>query len=287
MRSGLRAFSQGFQRRLGIEIRRRPQRLDRAWDALVTAKAIDPNDVAEAGFLALCRNNFNRSYAQLFQDIFVLRELDHKRDGFFVEFGATNGVTLSNTCLLEREYGWNGILAEPARAWHEDLRRNRKAAIESRCVTGVSGETVTFNEAQWLEVSTIDKWSGADHHAAERASGTRYQVETISLNDLLDENAAPAEIDYLSVDTEGSEFEILSAFDFTKRRPTIITVEHNYTPQREKLYNLMTSNGYHRKLERFSLFDDWYVSLYCVALWIAMSISPIPQALADAFLAVD
>jgi FkbM family methyltransferase len=260
MRSALRKASQGLQRRLNIEVRQRPQPADRAWDALVTAKAFEQTPGEAGDFLALCRDNFQRSHAQLFQDIFVLRELDDKRDGFFVEFGATNGVTLSNTCLLERDFGWKGILAEPARAWHDQLRKNRSAAIETRCVTGVSGQTVTFNEAEWLEVSTIDKWSNSDHHAAERAKGTRYQTETISLDDLLDANDAPAEFDYLSVDTEGSELEILSAFNFDRHRPKIVTVEHNYTPQRKALFDLLTSKGYRRKLERFSLFDDWYVS---------------------------
>ena len=55
-----------------------------------------------------------RSRSQLRQDIFVLCTLDFKRNGFFVEFGATNGVDLSNSYLLETEFNWTGILAEPA-----------------------------------------------------------------------------------------------------------------------------------------------------------------------------
>ena len=70
------------------------------------------------------------SQAQLWQDLFVLHELDLKRDGYFVEFGATNGVSLSNTHLLEKRFGWKGILAEPARCWHAALEKNRSAAIE-------------------------------------------------------------------------------------------------------------------------------------------------------------
>src|SRR6056297_216441 len=62
--------------------------------------------------------NLNFSKSQLRQDLFVLSELGFKQHGFFVEFGATNGIDLSNTYLMEARFGWNGILAEPARLWH-------------------------------------------------------------------------------------------------------------------------------------------------------------------------
>ena len=79
----------------------------------------------------------SKSFAQLHQDLWVLHETRHKRNGYFVEFGATDGVNLSNTCLLEREFGWRGILAEPNPAWHAALRQNRKADIDLRCVAAV------------------------------------------------------------------------------------------------------------------------------------------------------
>ena len=87
-----------------------------------------------------------------------------------------------------------------------------------------------------------------------------YGVPTISLGDLLAEHNAPDQIDYLSVDTEGSEFYILSALDFSKYQFKVITVEHNYTDTREKVYELLTKNGYIRILEGFSQWDDWYVA---------------------------
>lgn len=200
------------------------------------------------------------SRSQLRQDIFVLCELGFKRDGFFVEFGATNGVDLSNSYLLETEFNWSGILAEPARSWHADLKSNRTAEIETRCVWRASGERLTFNEVpRNKELSTIDEFSGSDGHAKRRAKGMRYEVETVSLNDLLDAHNAPKVIDYLSIDTEGSEYEILSNLDFGNRQFRVITCEHNYTPEREKINALLTANGYLRKFEDVSHFDDWYV----------------------------
>ena len=205
------------------------------------------------------KNLVGRSTAQLGQDLFVLSELNLKRNGFFVEFGSTNGVDLSNTVLLEKEFGWNGILAEPAKCWHSALKNNRTCHIETRCVWSSSGSVLTFSEAEWAELSTISAYKSNDLHKNTRKRSHTYDVETISLIDLLDNYNAPKIIDYLSIDTEGSEFEILSAFDFEKYRFGVISCEHNFTPAREQIMRLLSSHGYIRKYEDVSLYDDWYV----------------------------
>ena len=199
------------------------------------------------------------SKSQLRQDLFVLSQLDFRQNGYFVEFGATNGLELSNTYLLEKRFGWKGILAEPALCWREALRHNRSAHIENDCVWKVSGASLTFNEVSAAEFSTITNYSGSDHHKATRQTGKTYNVHTISLNDLLVKYDAPRHMDYLSIDTEGSEFEILNSLDFDKYSFGVITCEHNYTPMREKIFALLTGHGYTRKFQSLSQFDDWYV----------------------------
>lgn len=199
------------------------------------------------------------SKAQLRQDIFVLSEVAFKRNGFFVEFGATNGIHLSNTYLLEKRFGWTGILAEPANVWRKDLVKNRTSKIETLCVWSGSNEKLKFNETDWAELSTVSEFQSNDSHNASRVGGKSYEVQTISLNDLLSKHGAPREIDYLSVDTEGSEYEILKNLDFGKYQFKVITCEHNYTLMREKILNLLNSHGYRRTFEDVSEFDDWYV----------------------------
>ncbi len=219
-------------------------------------------NVADANLLlALNEGLLAKSRSQLRQDIFVLYELNFKRGGYFVEFGATNGVDLSNTYLLEQEYGWQGILAEPARLWQADLAANRRARVETKCVWKTTGESLVFNEAKAPELSTINAFSSADVHARAREGGDTYSVETISLLDLLEKHGAPREIDYLSIDTEGSEFDILEGFDFDKYHIRVVTCEHNYSPMREQLHALFVRNGYTRKYEQVSQFDDWYVKI--------------------------
>jgi FkbM family methyltransferase len=201
-----------------------------------------------------------RSQSQYHQDLFVLSELGFKRDGFFVEFGATNGFELSNSYLLEKSFGWNGILAEPAKVWHAELTKNRTCNIEKDCVWSKTGEVLKFNEVEASNISTIDIYSKVeDGHEKARRKSKLYEVNTISMVDLLKKYNAPETIDYLSIDTEGSEFEILKAFDFNRYQFRVVTCEHNHMPVREDIYKLLSANGYKRKLESLSMCDDWYV----------------------------
>ena len=202
---------------------------------------------------------FPKSKAQLHQNLIALIFSEFKEEGYFVEFGATDGERFSNSYLLEKSFKWKGILAEPGRSWHKSLKKNRTAIIETKCVWRSSGDRLEFNETEVGELSTLEMYSDGDLHADQRVSGKRYFVETISLEEMLDENDAPKFIDYLSVDTEGSEFQILSNFNFDKYTFGFISCEHNYTESRKQVADLLAGHGYRRVLDDMSLFDDWFV----------------------------
>lgn len=231
-----------------------------ALDVLVLLR--DQSGAADADeqmrFVRFCLDRLTQSHSQLLQDLWVAYELGEPRGGYFVEFGALDGRTSSNTLYLEQTLGWTGILAEPARAAHPYLSR-RAAHVDQRCVWVDSGQRLLFNECRPVDHSTIDSYSGGDQHADSRRGGTRYEVETVSLSDLLAHWQAPRRIDYLSVDTEGSELDILRAFDFAAWDVRLITVEHNYTARRDGLFELLTGHGFRRKFEALSRADDWYV----------------------------
>ena len=204
-----------------------------------------------------CLKNISLSKSQFRQDLFALSQLNFKKNGFFVEFGSCDGLVGSNSYLLEKFFNWNGILAEPAISWHTKLRENRSVNIETKCVWKSSDDEILFYEPFHRQLATIDIYSKNEQKLDKR--GKRYKVKTISLLDLLERNNAPKFIDYLSIDTEGSEYEILNAFDFQKYKFKVITCEHNFTNTREKIYNLLINNGYKRKLKLISKVDDWYV----------------------------
>jgi hypothetical protein len=127
--------------------------------------------------------------AQLGQDLFALFETSWKRDGYFVEFGATDGIQLSNTYLLEKDFGWKGILAEPATVWHQQLLRNRSASIDLDCVWKETGSELQFTVTPEAEYSTLAGFAGSDSHS--RRDGSMQTVRTVSLNDLLKRYNAP------------------------------------------------------------------------------------------------
>lgn len=199
------------------------------------------------------------SKSERFQDIFVIGLLKEKENGNFVEFGAAYGIFCSNTHILEKEFGWKGILAEPAKIWHQRLYENRKCHISKKCVYEKSGQLVEFSEAKYPGLSTITKFASKDNHAPDRSSSEKYEVETISLNELLAENNAPNYIDYISIDTEGSEYEVLKNLNFKKYRFGIMQIEHNNNEEnRKKIHSLMRDNGYRIINQDVASFDDFF-----------------------------
>lgn len=226
---------------------------------LARAKSLDLQSVApQLDALGFMLANAANSHAQLFQDLWVLFETGRKRDGYFADIGAADGVHMSNTYLLEKQFGWSGIVADGNPFFREHLSKNRACWICTRCVAAHSGQTVAFNRTQNPMLATIERYSGSDFHAERRRDGKIVDVETISLSDLLEQAAAPDIVDYLSIDTEGSEFDILNAFDFSRRTFRFITVEHNFAPVRDDICKLLESHGFRRALGGLTKWDDWY-----------------------------
>jgi FkbM family methyltransferase len=186
------------------------------------------------------------SKSQLGQDLAAL-VVNRFEPGFFVEFGATNGKSLSNTWLLEKRFGWNGILAEPQHAFRSQLISNRSCAIDFRAIHSVSGK--------FMEIE-----GNGETARAKISSNLNSQnlVETVSLHDLLSQHQAPRYIDFLSVDIEGGEFKVLKVFPFEKYSFGLVAVEHNYSEHRDDLRKLLVANGYLR-IDVDTKWDDWYV----------------------------
>jgi FkbM family methyltransferase len=223
----------------------------------VRLQPLDRNDPWQ--FTAFAMGRAREAKGQLFQDLWALWVSGEKRGGYFVEVGAADGVKLSNTYYLETVAGWTGLLAEPNPRFAEPLKR-RSCQVSNLCVSSRTGQRLPFMAVGKGELSRLAGINPGDGHEQRRlADFQEVEVETITLNDLLVRHDAPRRIDYLSVDTEGAELDILRAFDFDRWDVRAITVEHNFTPAREALHELLTANGYERRFPELSRFDDWYV----------------------------
>ena len=204
--------------------------------------------------------------SQLFQDAFAAFIVGDLFDKTFLEFGATDGIELSNSYMLEQNLGWTGVLAEPSPQWHLELKKNRpNTTIITDCIWKSSGEKLDFFMSDIGIYSTLNDYKLYD--ASSKPGNTQLrikngkiiEVQSVSLNDVMETNFNGLTPSFLSIDTEGSEYEILNSLDFEKYRPVVFTIEHNYLNLQSKIDELMISNGYLRVFRKLTSFDAWYV----------------------------
>ena len=159
----------------------------------------------------------------------------NRRNGFFVDIGAHDGVSINSTYFLEKDLGWSGICFEPLTRRFSELVKNRPNSIcINSCVYNFDGE-VEFrdNEGYPEMLSGIEKEYPAQHKqriANELGANGKTSVYTfpcVNLNTILEKNGI-TKVDYLKIDTEGSELEILKSIDFSSIDIAVIDVEANY-----------------------------------------------------------
>lgn len=199
-------------------------------------------------------------YSQVGQDRFLLENFFcGKRGGVFLDIGAYDGETLSNTAFFERSMGWTGLCVEPLPSAFAKLIATRKAACENLCVGDFEGE------ADFIESDTASPdemmLSGMPAHfdprhviRLEQRATTRVtrRVQVTKLSSLLTKHSL-FDIDFCSIDTEGAELPILSSFDPAQFRVRVFTIENNWDD--ERIPKLMAEKGY----ELFAKLEQDYV----------------------------
>ena len=208
---------------------------------------------------------YSESSSQINQDIVANWVSEHQesqsvsdRQKVFVEIGAADGVENSNSCWLEGSKGWRGLLVEPNPLYSNTLRLNRpRAKIDNRAASSVDEPFADFILAG--QFSSFSSTADSDFHAFRR-KGKHVQVPIVSAERILEEAQIPYVVDFLSIDTEGSELDILKSIDFSKHEFRFISIEHNYVePRRSEILSFLSKVGFRRVLKELSQFDDWYV----------------------------
>ena len=114
-------------------------------------------------FYSYLLSNHMKSKSQLFQDLFVLFYFKEKRKGTFLEFGATDGIEFSNSFILENNFNWRGVLAEPSPQWHEELYNNRpNCKIIKECIYNKTGDKLDFFVSDVGVLSTLENFRQSD-----------------------------------------------------------------------------------------------------------------------------
>lgn len=186
-----------------------------------------------------------------------------KRNGVFVEIGAFNGVGMSNTVFFERERDWTGILFEPIPSRYEEITKNRKCLAMQAAISDREGEEEFLVMKGWTEMLSgmTRTYDPAHVRRIEQElgeyGGTKelIKVPSVLLDKTLIYHHMPV-VDYCSIDTEGSEFQILKSIDFTKVSISCFTVENNYSDNRVEAF--MKTKGYSKHGKTFGT-DELYI----------------------------
>lgn len=189
-------------------------------------------------------------YSQFKQDEYIYnRFFNDKKNGVFIDFGAHDGISLSNTYFFEKQQGWTGICIEPIPAIFEQLQKNRSCTCINACIAPISGQQrfwIVGTEAKNTQMLSglIDAYDPRHIqriYSESRGEGQEILVDCYTLNALLEEHGI-THVDYISIDTEGGELEILKSIDFDTYTIDIIDVENNYNDPAFRTF--LESKGY-------------------------------------------
>ncbi|MFC4211324.1 FkbM family methyltransferase [Pedobacter lithocola] len=189
-------------------------------------------------------------YSQSGQDEYLNKEIfKNKTKGFFLDIGANDGVTFSNTYFFEKNLDWKGISIEPLSSSFEKLALNRKSLNIHGCVADFNGEGIFYEITGYAEMLSGLKSKYDSRHLKrienelEEHGGTlnEINVQCYILNEILENNSVK-KVDYLSIDIEGGELDVLKTIDFNNIDIHAISVENNYGDL--SICRLMKKNGF-------------------------------------------
>ena len=190
------------------------------------------------------------SYGEFGQDLWVALAVAHgKKNGYYVDVGSGDGVIQSNTKLLDR-MGWQGVCIDP----FPTNMSTRTCQLFKQPVFSESGKKVEFRQAGAVGgiESTLSTYKG------QADAAKTVEFVTATLDEILERAKAPNWIDYMNLDVEGAEYDVLRGFNLDRYSVGSLTIEHNFEAEkRELIHKLMSSKGYVRV--RSWEVDDWYV----------------------------
>jgi FkbM family methyltransferase len=202
-------------------------------------------------------NEFKVKYkSQHFEDK-IICNLFNFNSGFFVDIGAYDGVTFSNSYILEKNLGWKGICIEPSSKSFDILKKKRESINLQCCVSNINDNEVNFieyNDDNSTSENNISQWStlliNDEHINKNRIIGHKnYQKKNIKIQsytfNYIMEKYCINNIDFLSIDTEGNELNIISNIDFKKYNIKTIIYENSLDEDyNQKINSVLENNNF-------------------------------------------
>lgn len=189
-------------------------------------------------------------YSQYGQDKYINENIFHnKKNGLFIEIGAHDGISYSNAYYFEKYLNWTGLCIEPHPEKFAELKRNRTAQCIQACVAAkngtapflkISGEpnmlSGLFDAYDPRHLARVEKELAKDGGTKEIIT-----VKTLNLNDVLAQYSINY-VDFISIDTEGNELDILKSINFDAIDIEVIIVENNFNSHKTR--DFLDCKGY-------------------------------------------
>ena len=182
----------------------------------------------------------------------------YKKNGYFIDLAASDGLKINNTLILEKQLNWNGICIEPNPIFYEELKKNRNCNLSNIVIDRKNDIEIDFriDNGELGGIVDEDTDNNYKYRGNELKKSKIIKLKTKTLEYVLDYFNAPKIIDYLSLDVEGAEERILSNFPFNKYTFLAMTIERP-TPELEKI---LFNNNYIFVMKSKKLpFDTFYV----------------------------
>ena len=203
---------------------------------------------------SLCRETYERLIeeaqsqniiftAQFAQDVMAYLFFCGKKDGFYIEIGANDGYNGSTT-FFAQQLGWKGICIEPQKETFERLQKYRNCALYNFAIsdkTRKDVEFITFPERDFRS-GIADTMSDSHIEEAKKLSSmSTATINTVTFGDMMKDFPDVKHIDFLSIDTEGHEMNVLRSIDFDKYSFGLITIE---TEENSDVVEFVEQKGY-------------------------------------------
>ena len=203
-----------------------------------------------------------KTYSQYNQDKWLFENIfSDKENGEFIEIGADDGIDKSNTKLFE-ELGWTGLCIEASPSRYRLLKKNRNCICENVAVSDKDGECDFLDIAGYGKglSGLVDQYDPAHQQRIkfevqnpDNRGSQVIKVKTTTLKNLLNKHSMN-KIDFCSIDTEGSEEQIVRGIDFDKVSIDVLLIENNYN--KTSITEFLESVGY-KKIKKLHI-DDVY-----------------------------